>query len=106
MTTTEAAGIFKKGDIIALLRPDGTNVTKTIRRIDELMPLLTRDELKELHHRMTIETLASADPARRREIVSTMDVCPCCDRWLGHNRPPADDGDPSYRRQTSFDLDR
>jgi hypothetical protein len=55
-----------------------------------------------------IDELGHADPVHRRELLSKMETCPCCDRWLGHNRPPADiiADDPPYRRQPSFDFDR
>jgi hypothetical protein len=47
------------------------------------------------------------DPEFRHEILSKMDTCPCCQRWLGHNNPPADAGElkTSYRRQHAFDFD-
>ncbi len=96
MVTTKATGASKnglwcKGDFIALLRPDGTNVTQAIRSIDKLMPQLTRDDLKELHEWLTRQALMDpdTDPETRRKILSRMDVCPCCQRWLGHNNPPA-----------------
>jgi hypothetical protein len=91
-----------------LLCPEGTKPNRAVIRLDEEMTLLTRDELEKLYHWLTIDLLADpdTDPEWRREILSTLDVCPCCERWMGHNRPPADDGDPPYRRQASFDFDR
>ena len=103
-------GMFEKGDIIALLCKDGRKPTRTIVRVDELMPQLSRAELKELYDRLTRDALMDpeTDPEWRREILSAMDKCPCCDRWLGHNKPPADDGESEqpYRRQDSFKFDR
>ena len=80
----------KKGDFLALLDADDIKPTKAACRVDELLPQLTRDELKELLHRMTFDELAdpNTDSETRREILSTMEVCPCCQHWLGHNRPP------------------
>jgi hypothetical protein len=99
---------FKQGDIIALLCREETKPSniKTIRRVDELMPQLTRDELKQVFDWITLELLFSPDttPEERCEILSAMDECPCCKRWLGHNRPPADDNDQPYRRQRSFEF--
>jgi hypothetical protein len=85
--------------------------------MDELLPRLTRDEYDQLLHEMEIGLPAEADDAERQELFRRMrmDTCRCCGRWLGHNRPPADDAAPAeplknahrvYRRQTSFDFDR
>jgi hypothetical protein len=95
--------IFKEGDIIALLRPDGRGITPSIRSVDKLMPQLTRDELSELRRRLAISILVNddPDPEFRRELLKEFDSCPCCQHWLGHNRPAADD-----RRQPSFDFER
>jgi hypothetical protein len=97
--------IFKEGDIIALLRPDGRGITPAIRSVDKLMPQLTRDELNELRYRLTISILVNddPDPEFRRELLEQFDTCPCCQHWLGHNRAPADD---PPRRQSSFDFER
>jgi hypothetical protein len=50
----------------------------------------------------------SSAPEFRRELLKEFDSCPCCQNWLGHNRPPADAyNEPDYtRRQTSFDFKR
>jgi hypothetical protein len=102
-----------EGDYIARLTAKGIKPSKAAIQIDKEMPLATLDDLKKLHHWMLIEELANADPQQRRELLSKMDTCPCCDRWLGHNQPPADDGAPAepvknthraYRRQPSFDF--
>jgi hypothetical protein len=107
--TDSKNGLFHKGDVIALLRPDGKKVTQAIRSVDDLMTQLTRDELKQLHERLTREALMDpdTDPQDRHEILSRMDVCPCCQRWLGHNNPPsdADESEPPLRRQRAFDFD-
>jgi hypothetical protein len=55
------------------------------------------------------DNLRDATPEERRQLFKDyrLESCPCCDRWLGHNEPPAnddpDDG-PSYRRQRSFNF--
>jgi hypothetical protein len=79
-----------------------------IRRIDKLFPQLTLEECEELHRWLTLHILMhdDPDPEFRRELLKQFDTCPCCQTWLGHNRPPADDDDPPPRRQTSFDFDR
>jgi hypothetical protein len=105
---TEETGFFKEGDIIALLTPAGTKPSKAVIRVDKLMPLLTRAELEELRQRLDMEILfdPETEPEVRREILSRFDVCPCCQRWLGHNNPPGDDSDPPppavRARQKSF----
>jgi len=68
-----------------------------------LLPQMTDDEIAEMIRQEDIRRLALADDATRREMLSTMDECPCCKRWLGHNEPPADDADPPPK--TSFDFD-
>jgi hypothetical protein len=83
-----------KGEFVAHMKAKGSKITKAHIRIDELMPLLTPDEIHKLHTWMTFQELADpdTDPEYRRELLSRFDKCPCCDRWLGHNKPPADDG--------------
>jgi hypothetical protein len=97
MTTTETEGKPHGWSVVAALRANGRKVTKAAIQIDKLLPLLTRDELKRLRDWMTRQTLLDpdTDPEFRRELLTTMDVCPCCERWMGHNKPPADDGDLS-----------
>jgi hypothetical protein len=101
---------FKEGDIIALLTPAGKKPKRTVVQVDKLFPLLTRDELEQVRQWIIFHELANpdTDPETRREILSTMDVCPCCQRWLGHNNPPTDDSDPPppavRARQKSFDF--
>jgi hypothetical protein len=101
---------FKKGQLVAEWRAKGREVTKTLIRIDELMPQLTCEEIQKLCHWITFDLLADPEttPGERRELLSRFDKCPCCDRWLGHNNPPADAGEPEapYRRQRSFKFDR
>ena len=81
---------------------------KDAEKMDLLLPQLTWEELEKLRHWMRIDLLANATPEQRHEMLSTMDTCPCCDRWLGHNKPPANDADDvaPYRRQSSFKFDR
>src|SRR5262245_113889 len=95
---------FKEGDFIALMRANGHKVTQTHRAIDKLMPQLTPEELEELSRWMMLEMLVHGDPSpeRRRELLKEFDNCPCCQHWLGHNQPPAD----NTLRQKSFDFDR
>jgi hypothetical protein len=47
-------------------------------------------EWREFQRRKDLRRLARADPDLRRELLNTMDTCPCCDQRLGHNRPPDD----------------
>jgi hypothetical protein len=92
-TTTASFGNphFKKGELIEHFKAQGREVTKTLIRIDELMPQLTCEELKKLKHWMTFEILADSDTSSeaRRELLNEFDRCPCCEQWLGHNKPPA-----------------
>jgi hypothetical protein len=39
-------------------------------------------EWEELKRGRDLRRLARADPALRRELLNTMDTCPCCGRWL------------------------
>ena len=98
MTAPEPAGLWKPGDFI---RP-------TIRAIDKLMPQLSRAELIELRYWVVRHQLMdpNTDPELRRELLSRFEKCPCCDRWLGHNNPPADAGEfePTFRRQPAFNF--
>ena len=100
---------FKEGDLVAHFREEGMKVSRTIVSIDKLMPQLTLEEIEDLCHWMTLEELVHGNPTpeRRRELLKEFDTCPCCQTWLGHNRPPAEDGEsPMPRRQKSFDFDR
>jgi hypothetical protein len=101
---------FKEGDVIRLLRPDGRGITPTIRALDKLMPQATPEELREFRRELAIYILVNddPDPEFRRELLKEFDTCPCCQGWLGHNRPPADAySEPDYtRRQRSFDFER
>jgi hypothetical protein len=49
-------------------------------------------EWRELKRERDLRRIARADPELRRELLNTMDTCPCCDHRLGHNSPPDDDG--------------
>jgi hypothetical protein len=44
--------------------------------------------------------VAIASPEGRREMLAEMESCPCCQHWLGHNRPPGD------APQASFDFEQ
>jgi hypothetical protein len=95
-----------KGQYLAQLAAAGiTKPSKAAIKFDESLLELSDDEMRKLYKRLTISLLADSTPEERREILAGMDTCPCCDRWLGHNNPPADDGDSAYRRQPSFDFD-
>ena len=105
---------MEKGELLAILKAAGNEKpSKAAVRADALLPELSRDELKQLYDWLTLEEFKDlidpdTDPERWREVLSTVDVCPCCQQWLGHNNPPADDDDPPtpYRRQASFEFDR
>lgn len=94
-----------KGQFIAQLTAAGIKPSRAAIKCDELLPELSGDDLRKLYHRATIELLAEATPEERREMLATMETCPCCDRWLGHNKPPDDDNGLRYRRQGSFDFE-
>jgi hypothetical protein len=102
---TEWKNPCKEGDLVAHFRSLGMKVSKPIISIDKLMPRLSQEEVHKLHRELAIHMLLNDDlePALRRELLKQFDTCPCCQTWLGHNRPPADD---PARRQTSFDFDR
>jgi hypothetical protein len=88
-------GIFD--DLVA----SGEKLSKAAMAFEKLLPVeLTRQQLEEIR----LQILLLADPDERREMLRDYDTCPCCNRWLGHNRPPADDSNPP-RRQTSFDFE-
>jgi len=100
---------FKEGDLVAHFRTLGHKITKATISLDKLMPELTPEEIEKLKHWMTRYILINddPDPEFRRELLKEFDACPCCQTWLGHNRPPAEDGEsPMPRRQKSFDFDR
>jgi hypothetical protein len=80
--------------------------SRNLRRFAEEMinHEFTREELKKIYDHITMLLLLEGTAEDRREILATLETCPCCDRWLGHNRPPADDSNP--RRQTAFDFNR
>jgi hypothetical protein len=84
---------IKEGDLVAHFHAKGMKVNKALIAIDKLMPRLTPEDIHKLHRWMTLEMLINddLDPTHRRELLKEFDVCPCCQGWLGHNRPPADD---------------
>jgi hypothetical protein len=79
---------FAEGDLVAAFKSNGLKLSKPITQIDKLLPPLSDADLRQLLRWMDLMPFADADPERRRELLSERDVCPCCDRWLGHNRPP------------------
>ncbi len=104
-------GTMEKGELLAWMTAQGHKPRKDIVRLDALMAEMTRDELKQIYDWMTLEQFKDlcdpdTDPEHRREVLRQLDVCPCCQQWLGHNNPPADSDDPPtpYRRQSSFDF--
>jgi|SRR5215813_1650301 len=44
-------------------------------------------EWKEFQRGRDLRRIAKADPALRRELLNTMDTCPCCERKLWENLP-------------------
>jgi hypothetical protein len=58
---------------------------------------LTREQVRQ----WMMQLLAEAGPEERREMISSLNTCPCCERWMGHNHPP---DDPPFRVQKSFDF--
>jgi len=97
---------FTEGDFVNGLISMGEKPTKAAMAFDKLLPLLTREDLKKLCDEIAWVELRNPDtePEVRRELLSRWDACPCCGRWLGHNNLPADNDDPPYRRQPSFDF--
>jgi hypothetical protein len=111
---TEWQNPWKEGDLIAVLRANGRKViTKRDIALDKDMTELTFEEGREVFRRLALYILMNddPDPEFRRELLSQFDSCPCCQTWLGHNRPP-DESPPTSgdsnppRRQTSFDFKR
>jgi hypothetical protein len=98
--------IFKEGELVTSFREGNLKVSKAIISFDKLLPQLTLEEIHELRRKLAIYILVhdDPDPEFRRELLSQFDSCPCCQTWLGHNRPP--DDDPSMRRQSAFDFNR
>jgi hypothetical protein len=58
-------------------------------------------EWREFQRRKDLRRLARADPELRREILNTMDTCPCCDQRLGHHRSPMNGGSDEQPTRTS-----
>jgi hypothetical protein len=107
--TTEIGNRIADG-ILANLQAKGEKPSRTFARVIELLRQATESDVDELLDHMRLRALMDPDtePEYRRELLSRYERCPCCDRWLGHNRPPADAyNEPDYtRRQTSFDFKR
>jgi hypothetical protein len=91
-----ATGVFKEGDLIASFKAKGLPIRRQIVAIDKTLTLLTRADLKKARDWIRFNLLADPEtgPDERRELLADLDTCPCCQRWLGHNQPPADDGEP------------
>ena len=71
-----------------------------------LLPQLTHAELEQVKLALLAQAMERGDAELCREFLSNVDACPCCGRWMGHNRPPADDeGDPPPpAKQVSFEF--
>jgi hypothetical protein len=93
---------FPKDDFVASIIAAGEKPSRAAIAVDELLPPLTNEELEVV--RLYIYALLS--PAERQEALHEVGACPLCKRWMGHNRPPADDeGDPPPPvKQTSFEF--
>jgi hypothetical protein len=102
----KSAGEPKSGVPPRSLTAAGIKPSKAAIKFDEVLPLLRREEQERLYHQLTLDILMhdDPDPEFRRELLSRFDTCPCCNRWMGHNRPPSGDSDPPYRRQSTFDF--
>jgi hypothetical protein len=74
-------GIRSNGDA-APPQPDGKRRRPRVRSMAEW---------REFQRRKDLRRIARADAELRRELLATMDTCPCCDQRLGHPRPPGDD---------------
>jgi hypothetical protein len=71
----------------------------------EILPQLTDAELERVKLALLTEAMERGDTELIHDMLSGMAECPCCKRWLGHNRPPADDGpSPTKAKQTSFEF--
>jgi hypothetical protein len=68
------------------------------------MSKLTHAEFDEFWRWANLEELVHENPTpeRRRLLLSTMDTCPCCQRWLGHNNPPADTDDVEQKKKKNW----
>jgi hypothetical protein len=110
MTEAPKNQCFKPGSLITHFETEGLKVTPAIRSLDNLVTKLTCADVQKCKRELAIYILThdDPDPEFRRELLAEFDACPCCQSWLGHNRPPADDGadSPMPRRQKSFDFDR
>jgi hypothetical protein len=109
MTTTETATAERIADqLLTNLQAKGIKPSKACISGLKLLRQLTRAELIELRDWIVRHELMDPNtaPELRRELLSRFEKCPCCDRWLGHNNPPADGGEPepTYRRQPAFNF--
>ena len=71
-----------------------------------LLPQLTNAELEQVKLALLAEAMKHGDAELCREFLSNVDAYPCCGRWMGHNRLPADDeGNPTPpTKQASFEF--
>ncbi|HEV3097690.1 MAG TPA: hypothetical protein VG104_11120 [Candidatus Dormibacteraeota bacterium] len=62
--------------------------------------------MEQLKLALLAEAMKHGDAALCREFLSNVDGLPLLRRWMGHNRPPADDeGDPPPSiKQASFEF--
>jgi hypothetical protein len=84
-----AEPFYTEAHILGTFEAAGIKPSKAARRVAQLAPELTRDEWKDLYEWLTREMLIDGSPDERREVLATLETCPCCDRWLGQNRPRA-----------------
>lgn len=77
-------GTMEKSELLAILKAAGIEKpSKAAVRADPLLAELTRDELKQVLEWLELEDIKDlcnpdTDPEHRREVLSTVDVCPCC----------------------------
>lgn len=71
----------------------------------EILPRLTDAEKEQVRFAILTNAMETGDTDLVTDILSGMAECPCCKRWLGHNRPPDDDSpSPTKAKQTSFEF--
>jgi hypothetical protein len=81
---------FRPGELIAQFESERLKVDGWVRSIDEHLPHATYEEIQKVKRELAIYILThdDPDPEFRRELLAEFDTCPCCQSWLGHNRPP------------------
>jgi hypothetical protein len=70
----------------------------------ELLPQLTDAEKEQVRLELITEAMRRGETDLLHEMLDGVAECPCCQRWLGHNRPPANEGNPptTKAKQTTF----